>query len=75
MPLGAATVVCASICVWADSRLPARSVATLLKAVGGYMNMMGGIGAILSPALTPVLKDELPADLSKAMRWQIIFSV
>jgi MFS family permease len=44
-------------------------------AVGGYMNMMGGFGAILSPALTPVLKDELPADLSKAMRWQIIFSV
>jgi hypothetical protein len=39
------------------------------------MNMMGGFGAILSPVLTPVLFDELPEEMSKAMRWQIIFSL
>jgi hypothetical protein len=41
-------------------------------SVAGLMNMIGGAGAILSPMLIPVVKEEL-SHLSLGDRWQIIF--
>jgi MFS family permease len=42
--------------------------------VAGLMNMAGGIGALLSPTLIPVVRDALPTGYSDAERWQLIFA-
>jgi MFS family permease len=42
--------------------------------VAGIMNMMGGIGGMLSPALIPRVLAALPADYSDALRWRLIFA-
>jgi MFS family permease len=42
--------------------------------VAGFMNMCGGIGAVVSPALTPHLL-ALGAGRPAAERWQIVFAV
>jgi MFS family permease len=40
--------------------------------VSGIMNMIGGVGAMLGPALLPQVKDALPVAMPIAERWQII---
>jgi len=42
--------------------------------LSGIMNTTGAVGAILSPALTPVLLGALPADFSPATRWMVVFA-
>jgi MFS family permease len=42
--------------------------------VAGVMNMAGGIGAVLSPALIPRVLSALPAGYTGAGRWRIIFA-
>lgn len=42
--------------------------------VAGIMNMAGGVGAILSPALIPRVLAWLPDGYSTPQRWRIIFS-
>lgn len=43
--------------------------------VSGFMNTMGALGGMISPAMTPVLKNSLPEDWTSAMRWQVVFAV
>jgi MFS family permease len=43
--------------------------------VSGFMNMIGALGGMISPAMTPVLKNNLPEGWSAGMRWQVIFAV
>ncbi len=42
--------------------------------VAGIMNMAGGIGAVLSPALIPRVLGQLPAGWSPTARWRVIFA-
>jgi hypothetical protein len=42
--------------------------------VGGIMNMAGGIGAVLSPALIPRVLGHLPSGWSPTERWRVIFA-
>jgi MFS family permease len=42
--------------------------------VSGIMNMAGGVGAILSPSLIPVLLQYLPEHYSGPQRWHLIFA-
>ncbi len=43
--------------------------------VTGFMNMIGAVGGMISPTLTPILKYDLPETMSLTARWQIIFAV
>lgn len=43
-------------------------------SVSGLMNMIGALGAILSPILIPNVKDWLPADYPATLCWRIIFT-
>jgi MFS family permease len=42
--------------------------------VAGIMNMLGGVGGMLSPALIPVVLAALPSHYSDAFRWRLIFA-
>jgi MFS transporter, ACS family, glucarate transporter len=42
--------------------------------VAGIMNMLGGVGGMLSPALIPVVLAALPPGYSDALRWRLIFA-
>jgi MFS family permease len=42
-------------------------------AVAGIMNMAGGFGAVLTPALIPIVLEALPAEMGPALRWRLIF--
>lgn len=42
--------------------------------VAGIMNMVGGIGGMLSPTLIPQVLARLPEDMAPAIRWRIIFA-
>jgi MFS family permease len=44
-------------------------------SVSGFMNMIGAVGGMISPYLTGVLIEDLPADWPKLMRWQVVFWV
>ncbi len=41
--------------------------------VAGIMNMVGALGAVLCPALVPVILGALPADWVPGLRWRWIF--
>jgi MFS family permease len=42
--------------------------------VCGIMNMAGGIGAVLSPILIPLILQALPTTYDAAFRWRIVFA-
>src|SRR5262249_47501528 len=42
--------------------------------VSGIMNMVGGIGGVLSPALTPVFLNSFPEDYPAADKWKAVFA-
>jgi MFS family permease len=42
--------------------------------VAGIMNMVGGLGGVLSPALIPRVLAVLPSDYSPALHWRLIFA-
>jgi MFS family permease len=42
--------------------------------ISGLMNMVGAVGAILSPALIPNAEGWLPADYGPALLWRVIFA-
>lgn len=43
--------------------------------VAGFMNMIGALGGMISPAMTPILLEGLPADWDKVVRWQMVFAI
>jgi MFS family permease len=43
--------------------------------ISGIMNMAGGVGAVLSPALTPVFLESFPESFPAATKWLVIFAI
>ncbi len=43
--------------------------------VAGFMNTIGAVGGMISPAMTPYMQGAMPGDWSAAARWQATFAV
>jgi hypothetical protein len=39
------------------------------------MNMAGGVGAVLSPALTPVFLESFPDGVPAPTKWLVVFTI